>query len=89
MDGQHLDVAVRDAEGKIVWKWSDGRVFGQGVHEGTLGNVWSATVEVPRPSGSLEGYTIEGWLTRAPDQLKFAATAPAPPPRLADPGPVQ
>lgn len=89
IDGQYLDVAVRDAEGKIVWKWSDGRVFPQGVHEMTLGNAWSATVEVPRPSGSWEGYTIEGWLTTAGDQPKFAATAPAPPPRLADPGPVQ
>jgi hypothetical protein len=84
--GQEYDIAVRDGEGKIVWKWSDGRVFDQGLHERTLGNIWNVSVEIPRPAGSVEGYTIEGWLTTAGDGPKFAATAPAPPPRGPDVG---
>lgn len=87
--GQHVEAVVRDAEGNVVARWSDGRVFDQGLHEVTLSSLWSATVDLPRPSGSVEGYTIEGWLTTVPDQPKFAATAPAPPPRLPDPGPVR
>jgi Intracellular proteinase inhibitor len=76
--GQMVDVWVRDAEGTVVHKWSDGRVFDQGVWEPQLGNQWSATVEVPRPAGSTSGYTIEGWLTTLGNQPRFAATVPAP-----------
>lgn len=76
--GQMVDVWVRDAEGTVVFKWSDGRVFDQGVWEHQLGNLWSATVEVPRPAGPFNGYTIEGWLTTLGNQPRFAATVAAP-----------
>ncbi|MBY0504447.1 MAG: hypothetical protein K2X03_11085 [Bryobacteraceae bacterium] len=79
---QEFEVALRDPDGKIVWRWSDGKFFDQSVHEKLIGNVWSQTVIVPKPSDDLTGYTMEGWLTTSPDEPKFAATAPVPPPRI-------
>lgn len=78
---QEYDVALRDAEGNVIWTWSDGRFFEQSAHETNLGNLWNVTVDVPRPAADPIGYTIEGWLTTAPGTAKLAATAPAPPPR--------
>jgi len=77
---QEFDVALRDQSGKTVWLWSEGKYFEPGERETRIGNVWSASVEVPRLSGDLEGYTVEGWLATAPGAAKFAATAPVPPP---------
>lgn len=79
---QEFDVALRDPDGKVVWLWSEGRFFEQSVQEKGIGNLWNAVVEVPRPPGDMVGYTIEGWLTTAPGEPRFAATAPAPPPRV-------
>ena len=79
---QEYDVAVRNGKGEVVWTWSDGKVFEQSERRKELGNLWSVTVEVPRPENA-EGYTVEGWLTTAPGEAKVAATAPAPPPALA------
>lgn len=79
---QVFDVALRDAAGQIVWRWSDGRFFNQEIRETAIGNVWSETVMVPKPPGDLAGYTVEGWLTTLPTEPKFAAAAPVPPPRL-------
>lgn len=79
---QEFDVALRDVEGKIVWRWSDGRFFDQAAREKLIGNVWAETVTIPLPEGDLQGYTVEGWLTTAPDEPKFAATAPVPPPQV-------
>lgn len=81
LTAQEFDVAVRDAKGNVVWTWSDGKVFAQSAQQKSLGNLWSAVVEVPRPADA-EGYTVEGWLTTAPGEAKVAATAPAPPPAV-------
>lgn len=82
---QVFDVALRDATGKTVWQWSDGRAFDQATQEVNIGNIWNETVRVPRPAGDLTGYTIEGWLTTMPGEPRFAATAPVPP--LREPAP--
>jgi hypothetical protein len=79
---QEFDVALRDATGKVIWQWSDGKFFAQAAREKSIGNVWTETVAIPRPAGDLDGYTIEGWLTTAPGEPKFAATAPIPPPHI-------
>jgi len=76
--GQMVDVLVRDAEGTVVFKLSEGLVYDLGVWEHQLGNLWSATMDVPRPAGSTSGYTIEGWLTTLGNQPRFAATVAAP-----------
>ena len=85
---QVFDVALRDAAGKVVWQWSEGRLFDQATREVNIGNVWNETVRVPRPAGAgeLTGYTIEGWLTTLPGEPRFAATAPVPP--LREPAPL-
>ncbi len=82
---QVFDVALRNASGRIVWTWSEGRTFTQAASERLIGNVWTETITVPKPAGDLTDYTIEGWLTTAPGEPKFAATAPMPPPRVATP----
>lgn len=82
---QVFDVVLRDAAGEIVWRWSEGRFFVQEIRETAIGNVWSETVQIPKPSGDLTGYTVEGWLTTLPTEPKFAAAAPVPPPRLQPP----
>lgn len=79
---QEFDVALRDATGRIVWQWSEGKFFDQAVREKLIGNTWAQTVSIPRPAGDLDGYTIEGWLTTAAGEPKFAATAPLPLPRV-------
>lgn len=83
---QVFDAVLRDPAGRIVWRWSDGRFFEQAERERAIGNVWSETVNVPKPPGDGQGYTIEGWLTTAPGEPKFAATVPMPPPRIAPAG---
>lgn len=76
---QEFDVALRDESGRVVWLWSDGKLFEPGEREKRIGNVWAEAVEIPRPSGTLLGYTVEAWLATAPGAPKFAATAPVPP----------
>lgn len=76
---QVFDVALRDAAGKTVWQWSDGKAFDQAAQEVAIGNSWNETVRVPRAARDLTGYTIEGWLTTTPGEPRFAATAPVPP----------
>lgn len=81
---QEFEVVLRDSQGSVVWKWSDGKVFAPVAREKTMGNLWAATIRVPMPHGasSLEGYTVDGWLTTSGMQPKFAASAPLPPPRV-------
>ncbi len=79
---QTFDVALRNSSGGIVWSWSDGKSFAQAASERLIGNVWTETVTIPKPAGDLTDFTIEGWLTTAPGEPKFAATAPMPPPRV-------
>jgi hypothetical protein len=79
---QTFDVALRNSSGGIVWSWSDGKVFATAMREQLIGNVWTETVIIPKPAGDLTDFTIEGWLTTAPGEPKFAATTPMPPPRV-------
>lgn len=81
--GQEFDVVLRNAEGKAVWRWSDGRVFDQALHEKSFSNLWTETVTIPRPQGVLTDYTVEGWLTTAEGEPKFSAMTKVPPPQIA------
>lgn len=80
---QTFDVALRDESGRIVWAWSDGRGFAQVFEQRPIGNVWSETISIPGRAADLQNHTIEGWLTTAPGEAKFAATVPMPAPRIA------
>lgn len=85
LSAQTFDVALRNASGRVVWTWSEDKSFAQAAREQLIGNVWTETITIPKPAGDLTDYTIEGWLTTAPGEPKFAATAPMPPPRVATP----
>lgn len=78
---QEFDVALRDPAGTVLWRWSDGRLFDPVPRENLLSDSWSATVLVPKPAEYANGFSVEGWLTGAPGEPKFAATASLPPPR--------
>lgn len=77
---QEYDVALRDANGTIVWKWSDGRLFDSGYQVKAIPSVWTQSVDIPLPTGDLSGYAVEGWLTTATGRAQFSATAPVLPP---------
>jgi hypothetical protein len=82
---QEFEAVLRDQAGKALWSWSDGKVFAQEIHEKNFGNLWTATVMVPRPisaDGPAENLTVEGWLTTSDGYPRFAATAPLPPPAV-------
>jgi hypothetical protein len=71
---QEFDVALRNAAGQVIWRWSDGRFFPQAVQDKELPNNWAAMVKVPHPnSASLEQYVIEGRLATSPGETGFAA----------------
>jgi hypothetical protein len=74
---QEYDVALRDATGNVIWRWSDGRFFLQTFQEKEISNNWTAMVRVPHPASSdaVEQYVIEGWLATSPGETGFAAAA--------------
>jgi hypothetical protein len=74
---QEYDVVLRDAAGQVIWRWSDGLVFAQAVHERTVTQL-TYSVDIPLiqdgrglPPGA---YTVEGWLSTEPRQFSSAAT---------------
>ncbi|MEO5926517.1 MAG: BsuPI-related putative proteinase inhibitor [Bryobacteraceae bacterium] len=72
---QEYDLRLRDADGKVLWTWSEGRQFGQATHTSRLGRQ-RATITVPYPSTVPEGgqsYILEAWMTTAPGEPQFAA----------------
>jgi hypothetical protein len=72
--GQEYDLVLRSSDGRVVWKWSDGRVFIQSLHDRTVTGEWSATVAVPRQAPG--SYTLQALLTTIGDQPQFSAAIP-------------
>jgi hypothetical protein len=78
--GQEYDFALKNSAGTTVWKWSASQTFLQALHQRTVADEWSATVEIPWPTtsgGVLQpgDYTVEAVVTNA-NSLPFAATVP-------------
>lgn len=79
--GQTFDVVLRDPDGEVVWRWSEGQAFIQVVREEEvtpLGLRYSVDVplalQLPRPWK--DGvYTVEAWLTAGPSGREFAGSA--------------
>lgn len=76
---QEYDVLLRDSEGRVLWRWSDGKVFPAVVSDITVEGerVWRVKVplrvlELPLPSGR---YSVEAWLPTGDERPQFAATA--------------
>lgn len=61
-DGQIFDVAIRDAAGQEVYRWSSDRGFTQALHTELIEaeRQWVVFVPVPAQPGD---YTLEAWLT--------------------------
>jgi hypothetical protein len=77
---QEYEVQLRDADGKLIWAWSDGQAFLQAMHSREVVGEWSATVMIPKPPSTGQPraaiYTVQAWLTTAGDAPQFAATVP-------------
>ena len=71
---------MNDSAGKTLWTWSASRTFLQSLHQLTVTDEWSETVEIPWPTGSGGGlqpgeYTVQASITSAAS-TPFAATVP-------------
>jgi hypothetical protein len=78
--GQEYDFALQDSAGKTLWTWSASRTFLQALHQRTVTDEWTDTVEIPwptAPGGGLQpgDYTVQATIT-ASGATPFAATAP-------------
>jgi hypothetical protein len=78
--GQEYDFALIDSTGKTLWRWSASRTFLQALHQRTVTDEWSDTVEIPWPTvpgGGLQpgDYTVQATVT-AGAATPFAATVP-------------
>lgn len=77
--GQQFDFEIRDANGTVVYRWSDGRFFTQAMTNIDLSpGERNFSIEVPLgdegvafPAGS---YTIEGWITGGAPK-RYSATS--------------
>jgi hypothetical protein len=72
--GQEYDFALTDSVGKTVWVWSAARTFEQSLHQRTVTDEWSATVDIPGPTAPGD-YTLQATVT-ASASTPFAATVP-------------
>jgi hypothetical protein len=78
---QEFDVVLRDQDGTVVWRWSEGQFFDQAAKERLISDGWTRTVVVPKRPGDLTGFTFGAWLTTSPGEPSFAAISPLPHPR--------
>lgn len=78
--GQEYDFVLIDSSGNAIWRWSASRTFLQSLHQRTVTDEWSETVEIPWPAGP-DGspqpgdYTVQASVTPA-GPTPFAATVP-------------
>jgi hypothetical protein len=77
LSGQEYDFSLSDNAGNTVWLWSATATFIQALHQRTVTDEWSETVEIPLPQGGLPpgDYTVQAWIT-ATGAPRFAVTAP-------------
>jgi hypothetical protein len=79
--GQEFEATLTDESGKVVWRWSDGKVFAQAEHETTVSGDWAIAVPIPdwvlSSSGSQPlNYTLQAWLTTTGSSTSFSAALP-------------
>jgi hypothetical protein len=78
--GQEYDLALNDSAGNTIWIWSASRTFLQALHQRTVTDEWSETIEIPWPAAAAGGlqpgdYTVRATVT-ASAATPFAATVP-------------
>jgi hypothetical protein len=76
--GQDYDLVLKDANGRQVWRWSEGKVFPAAIEDVVLVGLRDYEVFVPTTINGLalpEGsYTLEAWLTHGTERPLFSAT---------------
>ncbi|MEZ5361928.1 MAG: BsuPI-related putative proteinase inhibitor [Bryobacterales bacterium] len=63
---QEFDMALRDENGAVVWKWSNGQFFTEALHQRQAANLaYEANIPLEIGGKRLPGgtYTVEAWLT--------------------------
>ena len=76
---QEYDILVRDAAGKQLYRWSDGKAFTQVVHERLVSRelrIGEEIIPVPGSTPPPGTYMLEAWLATGPGQREFFAAAP-------------
>jgi hypothetical protein len=72
--GQEYDFALNDSTGATVWRWSASRTFLQALHQRTVTDEWTGSVDVPWPTTPGD-YTVQAVVT-AGAATPFSATVP-------------
>lgn len=78
---QDYDVVIRNRNGEVVYRWSEGRAFLEVVRDVTVSGMRQYTVRVPLkdaggaalPDGT---YALEAWITAGDAKREFSATVP-------------
>ena len=75
-DAQRYDFVIEDGEGKVVWRWSNGRMFAQVLGEETLGPDRADVVYTETYAGPLEpgDYKVIGILVAQDRPLSASVT---------------
>ena len=76
---QRYELVLRNAEGHVVYRWSDGRMFEQALGEESISGYRNFLIEGELDSGTAASltngnYSLEAWLTTV-DGPRFAASA--------------
>jgi hypothetical protein len=75
---QRYDVLLRDHEGRVLWRWSDGRFF-LFLTQTVYAAEWSLDIDIPLDAaGSLLSpgvYEVQVWLTTSSAQSEFSVTS--------------
>jgi len=72
---QEYEMVLKDAEGTVLWRWSDGRFFEQAERTVSLGpgsRLTSEEIPAPDKDGI---YSLEAWITAGESKREFAASA--------------
>ena len=75
---QEFEMVLRHADGRVVWRWSDGRVFLQATVERQAANLlWEATIPLASGAGRLPAgdYTVEAWLNTVGPETRYRVMA--------------
>lgn len=75
--GQEFDVAIVDAAGKEVYRWSAGRMFAQMLHDLSITGEKNWAAQLALPAGLAPGkYSAQAWLTATGTPAKrYSASA--------------
>ncbi len=66
---QEWEIEVKDTSGRLVYRWSDGQVFGPAAVEKTFTGQYAQRLDIPKPPPGR--YVVEAWMTTAADTPQY------------------